>query len=370
MDSARAILQLQKSASKEELLATLQRLTAQRLKFLCKELAVKSSRIKAEIVGRLITSWKRLCDVQTECASDEQQSATTSNDGQGTSKSPQTAKSRNLPNFKAIHQWTKDISPIRGYWFMKLYQYLINSTDSTFDRESMKAFKSLKAYKYFADGLVKNVWAHHLEDQVVVRGYCLSSLKAKTTYTVNVVIKTTGDVVGGACNCVTGEACSHVAALLFYLDDLTSHAITTLPSDETVTVRPQQWHKPPKRDVDPKPVSTITFHRDSYGKVRKEPHCQKKGKAATLDDAALKTLVTTIQASCPTSGLCQFWTIPSSDQPANVGQPMGDAMHEGLMRLTQKLIVFDGSDTSLPPSALECQGTDTESEYFKEVCCE
>ena len=45
-------------------------------------------------------------------------------------------------------------------------------------------------------------------------------------------------------------------------------------------------------------------------------------------------------------------------------------MHEGLMRLTHKLIVFDGSDTSLPPSALECQGTDTESEYFKEVCCE
>ena len=124
MDSARAILQLQKSASEEELLATLQRLTVQRLKFLCKELAVKSSGIKAEIVGRLITNWKRLCDVQTECAGDEQQSATISNDVQGTLKSSQTAKSKNLPNFKAIHQWTKDISPIRRYWFMKLYQYL------------------------------------------------------------------------------------------------------------------------------------------------------------------------------------------------------------------------------------------------------
>ena len=104
--------------------------------------------------------------------------------------------------------------------------------------------------------------------------------------------------------------------------------------------------------------------------MRKGPHHQKKEQAATLDDAALKTLVTTIQASCPTSGLCQFWTIPSSEQPANVGQPMGDAMHEGLMRLTQRPIVFDGSDTSLPPSALECQGTDPEIQYFKEVCCE
>ena len=90
MDSARAILQLQKSASEEELLATLQRITDQRLKFLCNESAVKSSGIKTEIVGRLITSWNKLCYVQTECAGDEQQSLTTSNDVQGTSKSPQT----------------------------------------------------------------------------------------------------------------------------------------------------------------------------------------------------------------------------------------------------------------------------------------
>ena len=75
MDSARAILQLQASASEEELLATLQRLTVQRLKFLCKESAVKSSGIKAEIIGRLVTSWKKLCDVQIECAGDEQQGA-------------------------------------------------------------------------------------------------------------------------------------------------------------------------------------------------------------------------------------------------------------------------------------------------------
>ena len=90
MDSARAILQLQKSTSEEELLVTLQRITDQRLKSLCNESAVKSSGIKAEIVGRWITSWNKLCDVQTECAGDEQQSPTTSKDVQGTSKSPQT----------------------------------------------------------------------------------------------------------------------------------------------------------------------------------------------------------------------------------------------------------------------------------------
>ena len=50
MELAQAILQLQKSASEAELLDTLQRLTVQRLKFLCKETTVECSGIKAEII--------------------------------------------------------------------------------------------------------------------------------------------------------------------------------------------------------------------------------------------------------------------------------------------------------------------------------
>lgn len=193
----------------------------------------------------------------------------------------------------------------------------------------------------------------------------------KATCTVYVVIKTTGNVVGGACNCVAGkgEACSHVAALLFYLDDLTSHAITTLPTDATVMGHPQQWHKAPKH-VDPKPLSAITFHKDSYGKMRKEPRHQKKEEAATLVDAALETLVWTIKASCPTSGLCQFWRNSSLEQPASTAQPMVDAMHEGLMRLTQEVIVLMEVTLHYYHLHLNVVETDTDSEYFKEVRCE
>ena len=39
----------------------------------------------------------------------------------------------------------------------------------------MEAFKSLKTYQYFADGLVTNVWTHHLQREdsslVIVNGY-------------------------------------------------------------------------------------------------------------------------------------------------------------------------------------------------------
>ena len=78
MNSARAILQLQKSASEEELLANLQPLTMQRLKFLCKETAMKCSGVKAKIIGRLISSWKKLCDLQSACESEGQQRAASS----------------------------------------------------------------------------------------------------------------------------------------------------------------------------------------------------------------------------------------------------------------------------------------------------
>lgn len=73
-----------------------------------------------------------------------------------------------------------------------------------------------------------------------------------------VVLRTTGDVVGGACNFVArkGEACSHVA-LSFYLEGLNLKDISTLPGDDekTVTDQPHQWHKLLK--CGPKQVSSI-----------------------------------------------------------------------------------------------------------------
>ena len=39
--------------------------------------------------------------------------------------------------------------------------YLVSSCNKTFDCESLKAFKSLKEYKYFVDDLARNVYACH-----------------------------------------------------------------------------------------------------------------------------------------------------------------------------------------------------------------
>ena len=39
---------------------------------------------------------------------------------------------------------------------------------------------------------------------VVVRGYCHLSLESKTTYTVYIVLRTSGDVLAGRCKSIGG----------------------------------------------------------------------------------------------------------------------------------------------------------------------
>ena len=60
----------------------------------------------------------------------------------------------NLPTFERVMDWKKDLKGVlKEFHFMNLLVYLVYSRDKSFDMQSLKAFKSLKAYKYFYDGL-------------------------------------------------------------------------------------------------------------------------------------------------------------------------------------------------------------------------
>ena len=56
---------------------------------------------------------------------------------------------------------------------------------------------------------------------VAIKAHCHSSLKAGTTYFMYLVVSQNDTAVAAQCSCVAGQgkACSHVAALMFYLDD-------------------------------------------------------------------------------------------------------------------------------------------------------
>ena len=66
---------------------------------------------------------------------------------------------------------------------MNLYCYLVESKDKTFDMESLKAFKSLKAYRYFADGFIQNVCIHPVDgtDYLYVKCLCYPSQRLNHT---------------------------------------------------------------------------------------------------------------------------------------------------------------------------------------------
>ena len=66
-----------------------------------------------------------------------------------------------LPPFSSVTQWSKTLKGVlNDFTFMNLLIYLVYGREKTFDMDSLKAFKSLKAYKYFYDGYVKNVWLY------------------------------------------------------------------------------------------------------------------------------------------------------------------------------------------------------------------
>ena len=56
---------------------------------------------------------------------------------------------RDLPPFDSVTQWDKKLSGVlKEFTLMNLLIYLVYGRDKTFDMQTLKAFKSLKAFKF------------------------------------------------------------------------------------------------------------------------------------------------------------------------------------------------------------------------------
>ena len=72
--------------------------------------------------------------------------------------------------FSSVKEWKKKLKGVlKEFTFMNL---LIYGRDKSFDMQSLKAFKSLKAYKFFYDAFVKNVWVHEFVKDAVFPCIC------------------------------------------------------------------------------------------------------------------------------------------------------------------------------------------------------
>lgn len=120
---------------------------------------------------------------------------------------------RDLPPFNTVTLWDKKLSGVlKEFTFMNLLIYLVYGRDKTFDMQSLKAFKALKAFKFFYDGFVKNVWVYqcpvdnelHLR-VLYFRAFVHHSLTCESPLEVYIAVNgDTGDVYSGQCSCVSG----------------------------------------------------------------------------------------------------------------------------------------------------------------------
>ena len=153
-----------------------------------------------------------------------------------------------------------------------------------------------------------------------------------------------GTVYSAKCQCKAGlgQACSHIAALLFKLEDLKRQGLAVIPEDVTCTGTLQQWHVPPKRDVQAAAVKDITFPKAQYGKtpkvIKKRLGDSKPTSKGAGDTIAVETLLTKASQACLKSGLSVHFEmiqfIEKSTREQSAGQ-LWLALHNG--RLTSSL---------------------------------
>lgn len=172
-------------------------------------------------------------------------------------------------------KWAKNLCNVPDFTIEKLKNYLVESRDKTFDKDTTRAYKSLKAYKYFAEGYVQKI-GHSVvdgEDAYYIKAEVMASMTHRAYPTFVCLDRRTGDPIGASCACVAGkgEACSHVAALLFAVEDFIANGLNQQSGlseveQKSVTDRLCQWNRPAKRNVEPQTIHTIRIVKQEHGK--------------------------------------------------------------------------------------------------------
>ena len=114
--------------------------TLQELRIFAKDVSVRLAGLswKADIVNQMI-GMARIGAIQDGSL----------NEGNGISYKTDEVRGvlHGLPEFSCVKEWSKKLKGVlKDFTFMNLLIYLIYGRDKSFDMQSLKAFKSLKAY--------------------------------------------------------------------------------------------------------------------------------------------------------------------------------------------------------------------------------
>jgi len=134
-----------------------------------------------------------------------------------------------------------------------LVSYLVLQT-SFMMIEQFKARKGLEAYSQFVSGWIKDVSTMEIAGKYLTTGramfptilyYLMCCLQVRHSQRMDdkllscwIILKTSGEVCCAHCNCMAGlgEACSHITAILYYLEPLAK-----IQGSRTCTQEECQW---------------------------------------------------------------------------------------------------------------------------------
>ena len=116
--------------------------------------------------------------------------------------------SENLPDPKTLNNWTKDLSKLPQISYNEIIDYLVYGSCKFFQREDMKCFKQLKAFKFFKDRHMQKIELSLVSEKssyCFVKAAVLPSMRQDCIYRTWIsVVKETAKVFSADCNCTAG----------------------------------------------------------------------------------------------------------------------------------------------------------------------